>query len=143
MAQGVDDRTPRERDANDKEYIPKSRYDSISFYISDDPAFKDEYNDYHFPVNKQAMEFATEKAKEVGVELDKAMLQHLGFLMLRDPLVLFNDNLEVNNAANSCHFEVKNICIDYNVCLHMFSIKEYSKYELELRSIQATTSVRQ
>lgn len=106
MAQGGDDRTASERDVNSSVFIPKSRYDSISFYISDDPAFKDDYNDYPFPVNKKAMDFAAEKAKEMGVELDKEMLQHLGFLMMRDPLVLFADQFEVDNTKTCCHFDV-------------------------------------
>ena len=106
IAQGGDDRTPSEQDLNSSEYIPKSRYDSISFYISNDPICKEEYNDFHFPVNKQAMNFATEKAKELGVELDKAMLQHLGFFMTRDPLIIFSDQIEVDNTQTCCHFDV-------------------------------------
>lgn len=36
IAASVDDRSPEERDIKSEKYLPKSRYESISKYISDD-----------------------------------------------------------------------------------------------------------
>lgn len=36
IAASVDCRTPEERDPTSSKYIPKSRYDSISYFISDE-----------------------------------------------------------------------------------------------------------
>lgn len=105
LAQAIDDRTPQERDPKALEYIPKSRYESISFYISNNPVFRQEYNDYKFPVNDEAIRFAKEKASELKVELDDAMLNHIGFLMLRDPLVVYSHRIELENYKCSAHFE--------------------------------------
>jgi len=105
IAQSVDDRTTEERDPESKQYIPKSRYDSISYYISDSPAFKKEYNDVKFRVNESIMKYAEEQAKAMGVEIDETLLNHLGFLFVRDPMVIFKDKIEVDNEANTNHFE--------------------------------------
>ena len=51
----VDDRTPEERDPNNPLYIPKSRYSSISYYISNDPMNRPEYNDIKFRKNEHIM----------------------------------------------------------------------------------------
>ena len=67
--------------------------------------FRQEYNDYKFPVNDEAIRFAKEKASELKVELDDAMLNHIGFLMLRDPLVVYSHRIELENYKCSAHFE--------------------------------------
>lgn len=51
IAGAVDDRNKEERDINSSKYIPKSRYESISLYLSDDERNLPEYNNYKFPVN--------------------------------------------------------------------------------------------
>lgn len=55
IAASVDDRTEEERGlkplVNDTYRIPKSRYDSVSCYISEDERNKDEYADIHLPIN--------------------------------------------------------------------------------------------
>ena len=48
ICQSVDDRSAEERDPKSEKYIPKSRYNSISKYISDSPLFKKEYNDLKY-----------------------------------------------------------------------------------------------
>ena len=44
IANSVDCRNIEERDKQHKNYIPKSRYDMISYFISDDKRNLDEYN---------------------------------------------------------------------------------------------------
>ncbi len=87
-------------------YIPKSRYDSISLYISNSPVCKDEYNDLKFPLNEEIMKFAAEQAKGLGLELDDRLLNHLGFLFMRDPMIIFSDRIYVDDSLNTNHFEV-------------------------------------
>ena len=105
IAQSVDDRTPEERDPSSESYIPKSRYDSISYYISDSAALKPEYNDVKFRTNIEAAKFAKEQAKELGVDIDDKLLNHLGYLFVRDPMIIFNDKINVDNETNTNHFE--------------------------------------
>lgn len=57
IAASVDCRTEEERDVDSEKYIPKSRYESISLYISDDKRNLKQYNDYYFPVNEEIIEF--------------------------------------------------------------------------------------
>jgi glutamate--cysteine ligase catalytic subunit len=45
IEQAVDCRTTKERDPNDPEYIPKSRYSTVSRYISNHEYVKDSHND--------------------------------------------------------------------------------------------------
>jgi len=105
IAASVDCRNPEERDPNNAKYIPKSRYDSISLYISNSPLCKDEYNDLKFPLNEEIMKFAAEQAKSLGVEVDDRLLNHLGFLFLRDPMIIFSDRIYVDDSLNTNHFE--------------------------------------
>ena len=51
------------------------------------------------------MKFAEEQAKELGVELDDRLLNHLGFLFVRDPMIVFKDKVSVDNKSNTNHFE--------------------------------------
>lgn len=55
IAGSVDCRNKDERDKNSKNYIPKSRYDSISYFISNDPRNLNAYNNSNFPVNAEKM----------------------------------------------------------------------------------------
>ena len=58
LSMSVDDRNERERDSNHQDYIPKSRYSSISYYMSNHRFYREEYNDIPFRKNEQIMEFA-------------------------------------------------------------------------------------
>lgn len=51
------------------------------------------------------MEFARVKSKEMGLELDENYIKHLGFLFIRDPLVLFEKKINVDNTKETLHFE--------------------------------------
>lgn len=63
IAASVDCRTSEERDPKSQKYIPKSRYESISLYISEDERHLKEYDDYKFPLNEEIMKFTKEQAK--------------------------------------------------------------------------------
>jgi len=57
-------------------------------------------------VNEEIIQFAKEKAKELDIEIDEQLLQHLGVLFIRDPLVIFPDKIYVDDSCNTNHFEV-------------------------------------
>lgn len=51
------------------------------------------------------MKFVKEKEKEIGVELDDNLLRHLGFLYLRDAMVIFKNKIENIDEDSTEHFE--------------------------------------
>lgn len=70
----MDDRTPRENDPGNEEFLPRSRYGPISYFISESEKMKNSYNDLKFKVNEEIMKFATEKAEEIGISVDENLL---------------------------------------------------------------------
>lgn len=88
---------------------------------------KNEYNDLKFPLNEEMMKYAAEQAKALGLELDDRLLHHLGFLAMRDPMIIFSDKIYVDDSANTNHFEVS---IIVNSLLNHYI--EYTKHKLEL-----------
>jgi len=105
ISDSVDDRTIEERDEKNSLYLPKSRYSSISYYISNDPMCKPEYNDLKFRVNEEIIDYAKQKGKEMGLPLDDQLLNHIGWLFVRDPLVIFEDKIYVDDETTTSHFE--------------------------------------
>lgn len=90
-------------------FIPKSRYDTISYFISRDKRFLKEYNDIDFPVNEEIQQFVKSKEKEFQIEIDENLLNHLGFLYLRDPLVIFKSQ-KIEDPSLTLDFEVIIYC---------------------------------
>jgi glutamate--cysteine ligase catalytic subunit len=119
----VDDRTPQERGAHvpggsPLEQAPhpqmagggkvrqrKSRYASVSNYIYQKTDEESEarsvaqYNDLDVPVDAEA--FAT--LQKAG--LDDILAQHVAHLFTRDPLVVFKERVELDDATCTDHFE--------------------------------------
>jgi len=58
------------------------------------------------------MKFAAEQAKGLGLELDDRLLHHLGFLFMRDPMIIFSDRIYVDDSLNTNHFEVLGIYLE-------------------------------
>jgi len=119
ISQSVDDRTPAERgeDATARpddrlagggvRRLSKSRYDSISTYISDSahetPEVAAFYNDVPCEVDSKIEE---ELIKE---GLGKALAKHVAHLFVRDPLVAFEGAIEEQDDETSVeHFESLN-----------------------------------
>ncbi|KAJ1330689.1 hypothetical protein BSLG_009141 [Batrachochytrium salamandrivorans] len=129
IAGSVDDRTPEERGKkplNTSRFnIKKSRYDSISRYLSAGPNYsggccthhdpnsldmsapsagsefyKDEYNDLDVAMDNDIYT----RLVEEGV--DDLLAKHYAHLFVRDPLVLFREMLDQDDLASSDHFEV-------------------------------------
>lgn len=85
--------------------IPKSRYESIDSYLSDegyrsDPYFKKSYNDIYSPINKKVYD------KLISTKLfDAPLAHHFAHLFIRDPLVIFSERVNQNNNLDNDHFE--------------------------------------
>lgn len=99
----VDDRTKEERGIEpllkSRYRIPKSRYASVSRFISDGPEMITEYNDLDCPINEEIFEIL----RTAGI--DENLSLHIAHLFIRDPLVIFRELLEQDNSESSDHFE--------------------------------------
>lgn len=99
----VDDRTREERSLdpllNSRYRIPKSRYASVSRFISDRPELRPEYNDLDAPINQEAYDSL------IDAGVDDILAKHVAHLFIRDPLVIFRELLQQDNSESSDHFE--------------------------------------
>ncbi|KJE91807.1 glutamate-cysteine ligase, variant [Capsaspora owczarzaki ATCC 30864] len=103
ISQSVDDRTQEEQGKaplkSSRFVIPKSRYDSIDSYISQDPALRASHND--IPLVMDHGHYAT--LRNGGV--DHLLAQHVAHLFIRDPLVVYRERLNQDDENESDHFE--------------------------------------
>lgn len=118
ISQSVDDRPPAERPEGKlpcgntprREPVPeaeqnrrklfKSRYDSISSYISLGDRLKPEYNDIDLPIDEKSYATLVENG------IDDRLAKHIAHLFTRDPLVIFDESIEqVDDQTASLHFE--------------------------------------
>ncbi|KAJ3270551.1 hypothetical protein HK104_004897, partial [Borealophlyctis nickersoniae] len=135
IAGSVDDRTPAERGMQPLDGSPtsrfrinKSRYDSISLYLSPGPNYsggccespevptpppgkvsdvptrggafyKDKYNDLDVAHDEKIL------AQLIEGGVDKHLAKHYAHLFIRDPLVVFRELLEQDDSQSSDHFE--------------------------------------
>ncbi len=100
ISASCDDRTLEELGKlplkNDRFVINKSRYDSIDCYLSEENA---KYNDLNMIKDDQIY------AQLVENGIDAAMAAHISHLFIRDPLVLFREKLDINDAEETDSFE--------------------------------------
>eukprot|EP00163_Fabomonas_tropica_P020853 TRINITY_DN36761_c0_g1_i1.p1 TRINITY_DN36761_c0_g1~~TRINITY_DN36761_c0_g1_i1.p1 ORF type:complete len:692 (-),score=111.14 TRINITY_DN36761_c0_g1_i1:95-2089(-) len=105
IAASVDDRTPVERgevpipEGSTQRRIAKSRYDSISMYISRSEKNKEEYTD----LGAWYDEATYQKCIEAGI--DDRLARHFAYLFIRDPLVIYRERVELDDTKASDHFE--------------------------------------
>ncbi|TEB38333.1 glutamate-cysteine ligase catalytic subunit [Coprinellus micaceus] len=104
IAGSVDDRTPGERGVKplsptDRFRIPKSRYDSVDLYISDNIFNRPEYNDTYVPFD----EAIYDRLLKNGI--DELLAKHVAHLFIRDPLVIFAESIDQDDCVSSDHFE--------------------------------------
>ena len=104
ISSSVDDRTPEELGETESvspgHYrIPKSRYASVSRYLSNGPDFKSAYNDLDVPMNEAV------RKRLLDEGLDEMLAAHYAYLFIRDPLVIFEEKLNVDDATSTDHFE--------------------------------------
>ncbi|KAM4066134.1 glutamate-cysteine ligase [Hirsutella rhossiliensis] len=103
ISRSVDCRTPEELGEkplkHDRWRIPKSRYASNSTYISTDPRLRDEYLDPDLVIDTDI------KAKLLDGGMDDRLATHFAHLFIRDPIVVFAEDLEELDLAKTDHFE--------------------------------------
>jgi len=121
IAASADCRTPQERGVSEEEEpapawmasavatgaagegkrpLSKSRYSSIDCYISDDKErLLDSYNDLPVPIDQNSFQLC----RDAGV--DERLSRHVANLFVRDPLVVFNDRIELDDTKSVEHFE--------------------------------------
>ncbi|KAI5793100.1 glutamate-cysteine ligase-domain-containing protein [Geopyxis carbonaria] len=99
----VDDRTEEERGLkplkNSRFKIPKSRYDSVSTYLSEDPRLRPEYNDLDLVIDEDI------KKRLMDNGMDELLSTHFSHLFIRDPLVIFQETLDESPTGKADHFE--------------------------------------
>jgi glutamate--cysteine ligase catalytic subunit len=76
--------------------IPKSRYASLSCYLSEENS---KYNDLNVVKDEEIYKNLLENG------IDSAMAQHMAHLFIRDPLVLFKEKLDIDDELETDHFE--------------------------------------
>ncbi|KAJ5347357.1 hypothetical protein N7541_001732 [Penicillium brevicompactum] len=103
IGNAVDDRTREELGEapleNDRWRIPKSRYASNSTYLSQDPRLRKEYFDPDLVVDEDI------KKRLMDGGMDELLATHFAHLFIRDPLVIFSEDLEELDLNKSDHFE--------------------------------------
>eukprot|EP01134_Creolimax_fragrantissima_P005583 CFRG5583T1 len=103
ISASVDDRTDEEMGkeplSDNKYVINKSRYDSIDSYLSPFPYFQSKYNDLPLVIKQEVYD----NLKERGI--DHLLAQHIAHLYIRDPLVVFAETMDQDDANQSDHFE--------------------------------------
>ncbi|PKY08463.1 gamma-glutamylcysteine synthetase [Aspergillus campestris IBT 28561] len=103
IGNAVDDRTREELGElplkNDRWRIPKSRYASNSTYISQDPRLRKEYLDPDLVVDEDI------KKRLIEGGMDDLLATHFAHLFIRDPLVIFSEDLEELDLNKADHFE--------------------------------------
>ncbi|KAI4085936.1 MAG: hypothetical protein LQ344_007997 [Seirophora lacunosa] len=103
ISRAVDDRTPEELGEkplqNDRWRLPKSRYASNSTYISQDPRLRKEYMDPDLVVD----EAIKERLMDEG--MDDLLATHFAHLFIRDPIVIFEQDLKELDLSKTDHFE--------------------------------------
>ncbi|GAP85808.1 putative glutamate-cysteine ligase [Rosellinia necatrix] len=103
ISRAVDDRTAEELGEKPLESsrwrIPKSRYASNSTYISTDPRLRSEYFDPNLVIDESI------KAQLLEGGMDDLLATHFAHLFIRDPIVIFNEDLEELDLTKADHFE--------------------------------------
>ncbi|OAA72628.1 glutamate-cysteine ligase catalytic subunit [Akanthomyces lecanii RCEF 1005] len=103
ISRAVDCRTPEELGEkplkNDRWRIPKSRYASNSTYISLDHRLRQEYMDPDLVFDPNI------KAELINGGMDDRLATHFAHLFIRDPIVIFEEDLQELDLTKTDHFE--------------------------------------
>ncbi|XDG04483.1 hypothetical protein ABKA04_004098 [Annulohypoxylon sp. FPYF3050] len=103
ISRAVDDRTPEELGEkplkNNRWRIPKSRYASNSTYISTDARLRPEYFDPNLVIDEAI------KTELLEGGMDDRLATHFAHLFIRDPIVIFSEDLNELDLSKADHFE--------------------------------------
>lgn len=84
---------------NDRWRLPKSRYASNSTYISQDPRLRPEYLDPNLVIDQHI------KQRLIDGGMDDLLATHFAHLFIRDPIVVFAEDLKHLDLSKADHFE--------------------------------------
>ncbi|KAK3302757.1 glutamate-cysteine ligase-domain-containing protein [Chaetomium strumarium] len=84
---------------NDRWRTPKSRYASNSTYISEDPRLRPEYFDSDLVIDENI------KQQLLDGGMDDRLATHFAHLFIRDPIVIFSEDLKELDLTKTDHFE--------------------------------------
>lgn len=103
ISRAVDDRTKEELGEvplkNNRWRIPKSRYASNSTYISEDSRLRKEYLDPNLIFDPKV------KQELMDGGMDSLLATHFAHLFIRDPIVIFAEDLQELDLTKTDHFE--------------------------------------
>ncbi|KAI0893465.1 GCS-domain-containing protein [Annulohypoxylon nitens] len=103
ISRAVDDRTPEELGEkplkSNRWRIPKSRYASNSTYISTDARLRPEYFDPNLVIDEAI------KTELLEGGMDDRLATHFAHLFIRDPIVIFSEDLNELDLSKADHFE--------------------------------------
>ncbi|KFY11996.1 hypothetical protein V492_04152, partial [Pseudogymnoascus sp. VKM F-4246] len=103
ISRAVDDRTAEELGEKPLEHdrwrIPKSRYASNSTYISNDSRLRKEYLDPDLVIDPDI------KQQLMDGGMDARLATHFAHLFIRDPIVIFAEDLTTLDLTKTDHFE--------------------------------------
>jgi len=96
----VDCRTQQEQGneplTTDRFRIPKSRYASVSSYLTRE---NQNFNDIELVIDQKAEKFL------LDADMDPILARHYAHLWIRDPMTLWKDGVELDDERQSDHFE--------------------------------------
>eukprot|EP00948_MAST-09A_sp_MAST-9A-sp1_P002264 g2264.t1 len=96
----MDSSVPSEWACDPKLKIRKSRYDSVDCFISDRPQMK---NDIYNDNSREIHEASYKRLREAGI--DEILAQHIAHLFIRDPLVIYDGKVKMDDTKRTDHFE--------------------------------------
>eukprot|EP00667_Euglena_gracilis_P001614 EG_transcript_1613 len=112
ISYSVDDRTREERGLpneavraapgaakNGHHRLSKSRYSSVSLFLSDGPSMDAKYNDLEVAYDDASLQFLRDNG------LDDALARHVAHQLVRDPLVMYQETMNQDNATSTDHYE--------------------------------------
>ena len=110
LVQACDCRMPAERGETSLEGVVngagvsalrlmKSRYSSIDCFLARDAKFRESYNDVPIAVDEQAL------TTLIAAGIDPAVAQHVAHLWVRDPLVVYEEKVIIDDSTMIDHFE--------------------------------------
>ncbi|KAL8721852.1 MAG: hypothetical protein Q9225_001566 [Loekoesia sp. 1 TL-2023] len=103
ISRAVDDRTPEELGEKPLQHnrwrLPKSRYASNSTYIAQDSRLRKEYMDPDLVVDEDI------KQRLMDEGMDDLLATHFAHLFIRDPIVIFGEDLKKLDLDKTDHFE--------------------------------------
>jgi glutamate--cysteine ligase catalytic subunit len=92
----VDDRTPEEMRNGPK----KSRYDSIDLFVSSrKEMIPERYNDVEALLDEESYRTL------IASGVDERLARHVAHLFIRDPLVIYEESMNVPDEQSTEHFE--------------------------------------